>query len=48
MLVIAVTIATSSAIAGTVVARVLHHDPGPVSIAITAAVFFVSLLRRKT
>jgi len=47
MLVIAVTIATASTVVGTVLARLIHRDTGPVIIAIAATVFFVSLLARK-
>jgi ABC-type Mn2+/Zn2+ transport system permease subunit len=46
MLVIAVAIATSSTLVGTVLARAVHRDTGPVIIAIAAAAFFASLLRR--
>jgi ABC-type Mn2+/Zn2+ transport system permease subunit len=47
MLVIAVTIATASTVVGTVLARIIHRDTGPVIIAIAATVFFASLLARK-
>ena len=47
MLVIAVIIATVCTVAGTVLARVIHRDTGPVIIAIAAAVFFISLVVRR-
>jgi ABC-type Mn2+/Zn2+ transport system permease subunit len=47
MLVTAVVIATASTLVGVVLARFSHRDTGPVIIAITAAVFFVSLLVHK-
>jgi ABC-type Mn2+/Zn2+ transport system permease subunit len=34
-------------VVGTVLARLIHRDTGPVIIAIAATVFFVSLLARK-
>jgi ABC-type Mn2+/Zn2+ transport system permease subunit len=47
MLVTAVVIATASALAGALLARVVHRDAGPVVIAVAATVFFASLLARK-
>jgi len=47
MLAIAVAVAVTSTLAGTVVARINDCDTGPVIITITAAVFFVAVLGRR-
>ena len=46
MLVLAVTIAVAATLAGTVLAHAMQRETGPVIIAVAAAIFFVSLLRR--
>jgi ABC-type Mn2+/Zn2+ transport system permease subunit len=47
MLIIAVAIATFSTLAGTSLSHAIHRETGPVIIAIAAAVFFASLLKRR-
>ena len=47
MLLIAVVIATFSTLAGTSLAHAIHRETGPVIIAISAGVFFASLLKRR-
>jgi ABC-type Mn2+/Zn2+ transport system permease subunit len=47
MLVIAVTMAAFSTLAGTALAHAIQRETGPVIIAIAAGVFFASLLKRR-
>jgi len=46
MLALAVTIAVVATLAGMALARLIQRETGPVVIAVAAAIFFVSLLRR--
>ncbi|MBI4503136.1 MAG: metal ABC transporter permease [Gemmatimonadetes bacterium] len=48
MLLIAVSIAVLSTLAGTLLGSALHQDAGPVTIAVAALFFFVSLARRRS
>jgi zinc transport system permease protein len=47
MLIMAAAIATFSTLAGTSLSHAIHRETGPVIIAIAAAVFFASLLKRR-